>query len=345
MGRRTAKTRILDINLCLVLIECAGTVFWLSRIPADPSKSLFFGFSAQRLVLMSLPVIICISAIVFLILIHIKSSGLAKYFYSAISNKNTIRISSAAILIFYISLIFLRLYRNGQYIQYYERLVPFLVFCIVFGLQVFISALLLNKTSFNDYLSKVLRESRSTVWVSGGLLLLWIVIVVSKFGLKPDPMMGWGKPGVPLLEGQIISIFLFALIIWNIYRSLMGSDKWSPRFKKMAEWEFLDLSISVIILLGTFFLWISQPFPGSYFAPLGKAPNFEPYPNSDAAYVGLNAHSLLIGNGFATQIPTRPLYIVFISILLQVTKLNYEKNDHNPILYTGIYPRAALSDR
>ncbi|MCX6064453.1 MAG: hypothetical protein NT121_01670, partial [Chloroflexi bacterium] len=66
----------------------------------------------------------------------------------------------------------------------------------------------------------------------------------------------------------------------------------------------------------TCFLWLAQPILPGYFATPPRAPNFEIYPFSDALIYAQYAQSALVGNGFMwPDVPTRPLYITFITWL------------------------------
>jgi hypothetical protein len=64
-------------------------------------------------------------------------------------------------------------------------------------------------------------------------------------------------------------------------------------------------------------IWLSVPLSvmqNSFYAPMDPPTN-QPFPNSDAGYYDSMAHSLLIGYPYQGDIPTRPLYIVFLAVL------------------------------
>jgi hypothetical protein len=73
-------------------------------------------------------------------------------------------------------------------------------------------------------------------------------------------------------------------------------------------------------------LWGSQPVPPGFFATPPRAPNYEIYPFSDAAFYDFHAQSMLIGQGFrGDSIPPRPLYIVFLAAAHLITGQEYTR--------------------
>ncbi|NJC96996.1 MAG: hypothetical protein FIB03_11805, partial [Anaerolineae bacterium] len=72
-------------------------------------------------------------------------------------------------------------------------------------------------------------------------------------------------------------------------------------------------------------LWLSVPFEvlmNSFYMRI-SAPTFIPFPYSDSSYYDQMAQSLLIGHPYQGIIPTRPLYIVFLTVLHLVFRENY----------------------
>ncbi len=79
-----------------------------------------------------------------------------------------------------------------------------------------------------------------------------------------------------------------------------------------------------MIWLSAVLLWGSQPISPGFFATPPRAPNYEVYPFSDAAFYDFHAQSMLIGLGFrGDAIPPRPLYIVFLAISHLIAGQNY----------------------
>ncbi|NMB54867.1 MAG: hypothetical protein GYA15_09210 [Leptolinea sp.] len=203
-----------------------------------------------------------------------------------------------------------------------ERLAPLLVF---FSLLAFQFAGL-KIIALRDKTTQFFRINRSFLqtwgWVYGGLLLLVLLIGTTRLGLNADPI-GWGKPTVPLLEWQIWLGVLLCLIM-QITRN-------SAFFQKAAAWQsdhpaasagLISFAIWALAML----VWAGQPVPPGFFATPPRAPNYEIYPFSDAAFYDFHAQSLLIGLGYRGEaIPPRPLYILFLAISHLIAGQDYTR--------------------
>ena len=72
-------------------------------------------------------------------------------------------------------------------------------------------------------------------------------------------------------------------------------------------------------------IWLSVPnevLKNSFYFPIDPPANM-PLPYSDSAYYDYMAHSLLIGTDYLGEIPTRPLYILFLTVLHLLFGENY----------------------
>jgi hypothetical protein len=72
-------------------------------------------------------------------------------------------------------------------------------------------------------------------------------------------------------------------------------------------------------------LWLSVPVDvlrNSFYVQIDP-PAYQPFPYSDAGYYDSMAHSLLIGHPYQGEVPTRPLYIVFLAALHLLVGENY----------------------
>ena len=145
------------------------------------------------------------------------------------------------------------------------------------------------------------------------LLALGVVVFfisATRLGITPYNDGSWGGPSTPLLEWQII----LALIISLTFLSM--EERW--------QWIRKDQITCLIIYLFTCSLWILQPINPGFFATPPRAPNFEIYPFSDALIYAQYAQSALVGNGFMwPDVPTRPLYITFITWLHAIAGQSY----------------------
>ncbi len=97
---------------------------------------------------------------------------------------------------------------------------------------------------------------------------------------------------------------------------VIGSRAWQKR----ERWEPL------LIYLSTCLLWLSQPINPGFFATPPRLPNLEIYPYSDALIYAQYAQSALTGHGFLwPDVPTRPLYIAFLTWLHALAGQDYTR--------------------
>ncbi len=139
-------------------------------------------------------------------------------------------------------------------------------------------------------------------------------ISLTKLGVTPDPAY-WGEPGVPIQGWQLGIALIFGASFLPISR--LPFFKSNPRST--------DIVISILIWLLAAGIWLSVPnevLKNSFYFPIDPPTNM-PLPYSDSGYYDYMAHSLLIGTDYTGEIPTRPLYIVFLSMLHLLFGENY----------------------
>ncbi len=215
------------------------------------------------------------------------------------------------------ALFLLRYLDPERLLPYYQRLNPLLFYLLVFFLQASVWILLLLH-GFNFHFVK----SRKAALISAGiglliLLAVGVLIAITRLGLTPDPAY-WGEPGVPVLGWQAALVLLagLAVLLWEI--------KFAPDGKRHGLAR-LDLILVPAIWLAAVVLWLSVPtgvMQNSFYAPITPPAN-QPFPNSDAAYYDYHAQSVLLGMGYLGDIPTRPLYILFLAFLHALFGQNY----------------------
>ena len=216
------------------------------------------------------------------------------------------------------------------YQAYSQRLMPLTTYAAALLLQ---SAVWIVVTNLDELKKTLIADKRFLqLWgiTFAALLILVLLIITTRFGLVPDNI-GWGKPTVPLMEWQIwLGILLLVAFRLSekttLYKRALA---WVHDHTRLSNWL-----VTLIIWIAAFAIWASIPVPPGFFATPPRAPNFEIYPFSDAAFYDFHAQSMLIGMGFRGEsIPPRPLYILFLAFAHVLVGQDYTKVI---LLQTGI---------
>lgn len=204
----------------------------------------------------------------------------------------------------------LRWWEPDRLLPFFERAWPLLAFVILFSLQSTLWLLILrfgiHKTDFTA------RKPALIAFVI--LLIVFGFVSLTKLGVTPDPAY-WGEPGVPLQGWQLGLALIVSALFLPI--CLLPFFKHNPRRA--------DFLIGALIWALAAGIWLSVPnevLKNSFYFPIGPPANM-PLPYSDSAYYDYMAHSLLIGTDYIGQIPTRPLYIAFLTVLHLLFGENY----------------------
>ena len=305
------RHRLLDywpLFFLLAFLEAAAALLVLLRIPSEGN-----GLSITRW------------ALVFPLLVTVVASVFAAYFSWRDMNFRArwldvdARLKLYGILTIFFPLLaivtiigafLLRWWDPEQLLPFFERAWPLLAFVILFSIQ---STLWLLVLRFR--LHKADFEARTPALVAFIILLaIFGFVSLTKLGVTPDPAY-WGEPGVPLLGWQLG----LALIIGVLFLGL----SLFPFFKSGARRT--DLLIGVLIWALAAGIWSSVPnavLKNSFYFPIDPPANM-PLPYSDSAYYDYMAHSLLIGTDYVGEVPTRPLYILFLTGLHLLFDENY----------------------
>ena len=158
---------------------------------------------------------------------------------------------------------------------------------------------------------------RTSAWVFLALLLLWGFVAITRIGIEPDGG-GWDPPGAPVLIRQVWLAWGLGIFFLIIQTTLNAGD--AKKHSRRLKW--LDIGISLLLWAAAFWVWSQTPLSPSYFAPQPRAPNFEYYPYSDAAYYDLAAQRLLVGEGFS-GIPMKPLYAMILALFHTLVGQDY----------------------
>jgi hypothetical protein len=287
-------------------LQGLAAFLWLALLPTDAEHGLIFGFSASRLALLGIALALTgISATLtwfsrrtdFSIPEQIQSPLYLLSVFVTVS-------APAAILI----LRALGKTSGFTYTAYAERLTPLAFWLALSALEL---AIWQRKEERGK---KEKHDLRAFFRLSSFFFIVLAAVtaftLITNLGLTRLNDGSWGEPTTPLLEWQI----LLALVASLAYISL--ESRWL--------WLRKDRYTCFLVYLFTCFLWLSQPINPGYFATPPRAPNFEIYPFSDALIYAQYAQSALAGNGFLwPDVPTRPLYITFITWLHALAGQDY----------------------
>ncbi len=157
------------------------------------------------------------------------------------------------------------------------------------------------------------------------LALIAFLIAITGWGLTPSHDGSFGHPATPFLEWQI----LLALVIG------IAATYFLPRLSPTR----LDQFAFLLVYLFTCLLWLSDPLIPGFFATPPRAPNFEPYPFSDALIYAQYAQQALVGEGLLwPDIPTRPLYVSLLVWQHTLAGQNYHNIITLQTLWLAFFP-------
>ncbi len=228
-------------------------------------------------------------------------------------------------LTFSLLLFFLRYIDPGRLLPIYERLSPLLWYLLVISVQgIFFLLYIKNGLSFDSIKQ---RRSLFVSFLVAFCVLLFIFLFVSftRLGITPDPAY-WGEPGVAILGWQFALALLGGIVV------LLLSFRWNGKV--------LDVLLPISIYVIAVAIWLSVPLDvlANGFYVTMDPPTFQPFPYSDAGYYDRMAQSLLIGQSYFGDIPTRPLFIVFLAFLHRLFGENYPNIIIGQTFLLGLIP-------
>ncbi len=306
----------------------------LVSLPSD--SNVFFGLSPARLMILSAILLLAILCTLFIF------HPIRDRLISILTGKHSCFIILTTLAMAAICLVSLAILYDlyiGTHVYFYfayaQRLAPFLTYVAVILIQVSSLLIVKNRKNWLPLLKSEKPFLLTWMLVYGGILVLVSIIVTSGLGLIADEK-GWGDPTVPLMEWQIwLGIFI-----------CLGTRVFAETrlFTRLVRWKqdnpiSSSLVISTLIWFLAVSIWSSQPVPPGFFATPPRAPNFEIYPFSDAAFYDHYSQSLLIGLGFrGDSIPPRPLYIVALAIFHLIGGQDYSSVIFIQTLLLAIFP-------
>ncbi|HEY5983805.1 MAG TPA: glycosyltransferase family 39 protein [Anaerolineales bacterium] len=209
------------------------------------------------------------------------------------------------------TLFLLRYLDPPHLLPFYERLAPLGLYGGLIASEALVVLIVTRFGMHPDAVSPMKPLFRTTLLLFGALLGLFALIATSGIGVTPDAAY-WGETGVPLLGWQFALAVVAAIAVMLL-------------FARSRQTASTDSILVLIIWILAVSIWLSVPVDvlrNSFYAPI-RPPTNQPFPNSDAAYYDTMAQSLLIGQPYLAEIPTRPLYVVLLAALHLIFGENY----------------------
>jgi hypothetical protein len=208
-------------------------------------------------------------------------------------------------------ILFLLRYLNPEHsLSLYQRLSPLFWYFVVICIQMAFYLLYLSQGVHPQNIALRKPVYSSAVVAFGSFLFLYVFIAETRLGVTFDPAY-WGEPGVPLMGWQFGLALICGLIVFCI--GLYDRS------------GMLDLLLPTSIFFLMLIICLSVPvtvLKNSFYMPI-TAPEHTPFPYADSAYYDQMSQSLLIGHPYQGVVPTRPLYILFLTILHLLFRQNY----------------------
>jgi hypothetical protein len=274
----------------LAALEAGAAFFTVTRVPHSGS-----GISLSRIMILA----VIFAFFIFWIYLAFRTP---KWFTKTLQPGYAL-MSGLLGLIFATALFLIRYLEPVRFLVYYQRISPLLIYLILITTQYSIFNLVSHFGFHPDKTFTSDRTYSSALTAFAITIGVFLFVTLTRIGITPDSAY-WGEPGVPLMGWQFgVAIFggLSILLLNLQFRN-------SPR---------LEVILPVMIWLIAVVIWLNVPnsvMQNSFYGPISPPAN-QPYPNSDAGYYDTMAQSLLIGYPYLGDIPTRPLYIIFLGFL------------------------------
>ena len=267
----------------------------LARVPSE-------GLSLSRVALFGTLLMLLAVSMVLAITLPARLDSLAR--------PSMILGAAAATLALALSLFLLRYLDPERLLPVYARLGPLLWYLFAVSAQLSLYLLYLRNGLRPEHLATHRSLGRASLLIFGALIAVFCFVALTRLGITPDPAY-WGEPGVPIMGWQFVLALLTGTVVFCVllFRPASRLRVVLP----LAVWGFaaaIWLSVPMDVLKNSFYVQIDPPA-------------HTPFPYSDAGYYDSMAHSLLIGRPYQGEVPTRPLYIVFLAVLHILFGENY----------------------
>jgi hypothetical protein len=340
------KVKKVNFRVFFILLIVTGLVVVASivRMPSEQSGAQFLGLSFSRLLLLVFVLVLIIMAGAFLVASWREDTWFNKQSARldvAVSNPKTfvVLVGIAGLIAFACAQYALYTFDAGEPVirAYLLRLQPVLIWMALLGTLTVL--LLFFWRFYPEGFSPIAKKNIFLVaGIFLGFLLLWGWLAKTGYGFSRESQeFGiFHLTGAPILGVQILlSLGMVILLYWS-WRKLVQRNSFFNS----------DLFFAVVIWVLTFIVWIAVPLDAGWFVEAPYPPNHAYYPNSDASYYDTVAHSLLVGEGFASggfnspdgPIARKPMFDLFVALLHAVGGVGYENVIPLQVAVLALFP-------
>ncbi|UYN88687.1 MAG: hypothetical protein KIT08_06175 [Anaerolineales bacterium] len=325
------------LTLAASLLCGLFAVVSLLSTPSESSAALFLGYSAERLVL----------AGVVLLLVFAQGAVLLRWralrrpreqFVAWLIEANPwiVSICLGGILMLATGAALMSpgysITMLGPLALYAQRLQPVFAYMAVLA-----AGLLLLWLTARGLDLRALRSQRQLLVASliafASLVGAILIIVITRVGLGFDATR-WMAPNAPILLTQVVLTLITSI-------SLLIAIAWLR--KRYGFFERVDLVLAVLVWMVAAGMWLQQPAQPTYYSSDLTSPNYESYPLSDAFNHDVIAQNVQIGEGFhfgGMVAIRRPLYVMFLSGVEALFNSDYTNVIAVQVMVLALFPAA-----
>lgn len=334
------KTKRISLRVFFFLLIFTGLLVaaLIKRTPSELDEAVLLGLSSSRLLLLGFVLVLVLGAVVFLIASWWNDSWFDRQIIrlnAAVATPKTfvVLVSIAGFIALICAQYALYVYDAGEPVirAYLLRLQPVLIWIALLGVSAVIFFFFLRFHS--QGLSQM--DWKNIFLVGGiyiGFLLLWAWLIRTGYGFSHESQeIGiFHLPGAPLMGAQValsLGMVVFLFIVWQLLARVTDFSFFTGKHFIKRDFVF-----ACLIWILTFVVWVTVPLDAGWFVEAPQPPNYAHYPNSDASYFDTIAHSILVGEGFASggfsspdgPIARKPMFDLFVALLHAVGGVGYE---------------------
>ena len=322
----------------LILSAIANTLFLIS-IPSDAKNNLLFGFSAIRLVMLLLFILVTYGLGWLFFRVSKNPESILKVLNSCMQKKGWL---SAIFFAFILSSLFAWIafyappYLLLQYKDELVRLSPMILFLLTLSSTMVVLCRLVTNDWHLFRREKEIRSSRKFLLIFTLLLVVFLAIAIVYPRLTDRLKVG--RYGVSILVTQIVATWVVAAIA--MYVSLAYEIRIPHFLLKNIDWVLF-----LLIWLCAVVVWSNQSIefvPDTYFTAIEQhirpmTPNYEIYPRKDSQTYFNISESIVTGQGIFRSID-KALFVTFLGISNWINNGDYLKMLDWQILFLAFFP-------